>query len=134
MANASVTAAACANIAFIKYWGNRPGGLNLPLNPSISMTLSGCVSTTTVTLGTSGAPDRVELGGAPAEPAAFVRATRFLDHVRRAAGRAESAQVASSNSFPTGCGIASSASGFGAVLGLRLASASAFASITRISS
>ena len=33
-----ITVEAGANIAFIKYWGNRLGGLNLPLNPSISMT------------------------------------------------------------------------------------------------
>ena len=46
----NVTALAGANIAFIKYWGNRPGADNLPLNPSISMTLSACVTTTAVAL------------------------------------------------------------------------------------
>ena len=37
-----------SNIAFIKYWGTRDRGRTLPYNPSISMTLSGCVSRCTV--------------------------------------------------------------------------------------
>ncbi len=36
-----------ANIAFIKYWGVRDAALVLPTNPSISMTLTHCVSTCT---------------------------------------------------------------------------------------
>ena len=35
------TAQACANLAFVKYWGKRDTSLNLPLNNSISMTLDG---------------------------------------------------------------------------------------------
>ena len=63
-----VTALAGANIAFIKYWGNRLGGDNLPLNPSISMTLSSCLTTTTVELLPEGAADEVLLDGKqPAE-------------------------------------------------------------------
>lgn len=108
------TATACANIAFIKYWGNRPGGDNLPLNPSISMTMSGCVTTTTVAL-LPGGGDEIILGGAPADPKARERTTRYLDRIRRIAGRSEPVRVDSSNSFPTGCGIASSASGFAAL-------------------
>ena len=48
MGTLSASALAHPNIAFIKYWGNRPEGGNLPLNPSISMTLASCVTTTTV--------------------------------------------------------------------------------------
>jgi diphosphomevalonate decarboxylase len=109
------TATACANIAFIKYWGNRPGGDNLPLNPSISMTMAGCVSATTVSLRPGAAGDETLLGGAPADAKARERTTRFLERLRRLAGRSEPARVVSENSFPTGCGIASSASGFAAL-------------------
>ena len=42
------TARACGNVALIKYWGQRDASLNLPLNDSISMTLSGAVTLTTV--------------------------------------------------------------------------------------
>jgi len=117
-----ITATACANIAFIKYGGNRSGGDNLPLNPSISTTMSGCVTTTTVAL-LSGGSDEIVLGGSPAEPKAYERTVRYLDRIRRIACRSDAARVTSSNSFPTGCGIASSASGFAA---LATASAAAY--------
>ena len=41
MSPTTATARACANIAFIKYWGNRDDVLRLPANPSISMNLDG---------------------------------------------------------------------------------------------
>ena len=37
-----------SNIVFIKYWGTRDVERTLPYNPSISMTLAGCVSRCTV--------------------------------------------------------------------------------------
>jgi len=112
----NVTALAGANIAFIKYWGNRPGADNLPLNPSISMTLSACVTTTMVALlDESASRDEIRLDGAPPGEKSARRIGLFLDRVRRIAGRKESARVTSQNSFPTDCGIASSASGFAAL-------------------
>ena len=42
------TVVAPSNIAFIKYWGTRDVEKTLPYNPSISMTLSDCVSRCTV--------------------------------------------------------------------------------------
>jgi diphosphomevalonate decarboxylase len=42
------TAVAPANIAFVKYWGASDLQHAIPVNPSISMTLSRCVSRTTV--------------------------------------------------------------------------------------
>ena len=48
MTDYKATAQACSNIAFIKYWGKTDYELNLPLNDSISMTLSEAVTTTTV--------------------------------------------------------------------------------------
>ena len=42
------TAIANTNIALIKYWGNRNHQLSLPYNSSISMTLDGMYTTTSV--------------------------------------------------------------------------------------
>ena len=46
---ATASARACANIALVKYWGKRPGVLNLPAAGSISLTLGALVTETTVT-------------------------------------------------------------------------------------
>ncbi len=113
------TAVAPSNIAFIKYWGTRDEERTLPYNPSISMTLSRCVSRCTVELLPDGAADEVLLaeGSSPAPaPPAFSEAV--LRHVRRLAAWAGSGagfRVAARNSFPTGAGLASSASGFAAL-------------------
>jgi diphosphomevalonate decarboxylase len=115
------THTAPANIAFIKYWGARDLAQAIPLNASISMTLSECVSLSTVAFEDgSDEPDRIELvdedGSLTIPPVAFrARALAHLDRVRRWAGRGGSFRVATRNSFPTGSGIASSASGFAAL-------------------
>ncbi len=44
----TATAQAFANIAFIKYWGNRDNVLRLPADGSISMNLDGLYTRTTV--------------------------------------------------------------------------------------
>jgi diphosphomevalonate decarboxylase len=115
------TVTAPSNIAFIKYWGARDLVQALPMNASISMTLTECVSRSTVAFADgSEAPDRIELvgdDGSPTEPPATFseRALAHLDRVRRWARRHGSFHVATRNSFPTGAGIASSASGFAAL-------------------
>ena len=48
MPDLTATAVANANIAFIKYWGNRDTRLRLPVNGSISMNLDGLVTRTRV--------------------------------------------------------------------------------------
>jgi len=121
--NPSVTAQAGANIAFIKYWGNRPEGGNLPLNPSLSMTLASCVTTTTVELLRSASRDLLSLDGHEPSNKSRYRIVDFMASVRKIAGRKERARVTARNSFPAGCGIASSASGFAA---LALAAATAY--------
>jgi len=119
--NLKATHTAPANIAFIKYWGARNLEHAIPLNESISMTLSECVSLSTVAFyDGSDEPDRIDLvgedGSLTIPSVAFrARALAHLDRVRRWAKRGGSFRVATRNSFPTGSGIASSASGFAAL-------------------
>ncbi len=114
------TAQAPANIAFVKYWGARDLERALPFNPSISMTLANCVSRSTVEVLPEGEADQVLLGGDSGElslaPASFAdRVRHHLDTLRAETGTKGGFRVATKNSFPTGAGIASSASGFAAL-------------------
>ncbi len=115
------TVIAPSNIAFIKYWGTRDAETVEPFNPSISMTLDRCVSTCTATFHPGGGGrDRVwfrrEGGGfEPASEGFVAPVRRHLNRLRDRAGRAGSFEVLTENSFPTGAGIASSASGFAAL-------------------
>lgn len=112
---AAFTATAHPNIAFIKYWGNRDDALRLPLNGSISMNLTELESRTTVFFDRSLEQDRFVLNDEPIVGAGLARISSFLDHVRRLSGGTAFASVTSVNNFPTGAGIASSASGFAAL-------------------
>ncbi len=103
------TAIAPANIALIKYWGRKDAKLRLPANPSISMNLSACITTTTVEFSSDFENDVVTEG---------FDNRRILDHIdriRNMAGKKESVHIVTNNSFPTSAGIASSASGFAAL-------------------
>ncbi|HEY2746468.1 MAG TPA: diphosphomevalonate decarboxylase [Polyangia bacterium] len=108
------TARANTNIALVKYWGKRDAALNLPAVGSLSLTLDGLSTRTTVTFGKSDA-DSLVLNGAPADERALGRIAKFLDLVRARAGIRERAAVESSNDFPTAAGLASSASAFAAL-------------------
>lgn len=109
------TAEAPSNIAFVKYWGNVLPRSRLPFNPSLSMTLSAATSRTTVTFDGALDGDEVILDGRVADAEAMARVSQHLDRIRSVAGVAKPALVESSNSFPMGTGIASSASGFAAL-------------------
>jgi len=119
--SAKATVTAPANIAFIKYWGAKDLDQAVPVNPSVSMTLTECTSLSTVEFaeGRDG-DDRIEIvgedGSLTLPEAAFQeRIQRHLERVRRWTGRAGRFRVATRNSFPTGAGLASSASGFAAL-------------------
>ena len=109
------TAAAHPNIAFIKYWGNRDDALRLPSNGSISMNLSGMETRTSVRFDPELQQDCFTLNGEAQVGAPLQRVSQFLDHVRKLSGSGCFARVSSSNNFPTGAGIASSASAFSAL-------------------
>jgi diphosphomevalonate decarboxylase len=111
----SAVALAHPNIALSKYWGKREGGGNVPAVPSLSVTLAGLATTTSVTFDDALERDTLVLNGAPAAEAAVVRATELLDRVREASGLRARASVVSTNDFPTASGLASSASGFAAL-------------------
>jgi len=113
--NRTATAVACANIAFIKYWGNCEPDSRIPANGSISMNLAGLESRTSVAYSSNLKADRLFLGGEPAPQAVLERVSRFLDVVRTVAGIQGFASVESENNFPMGVGIASSASAFAAL-------------------
>lgn len=108
------TAQAHANIALVKYWGKRNIELNLPGAGSLSMTLGGLTTTTTVTFGES-AVDRMILNGKQSTDAALVKALKVVDPLRQIAGMDASVTIDSTNDFPTGAGLASSASGLAAL-------------------
>jgi diphosphomevalonate decarboxylase len=110
-----VTARANPNIAFIKYWGNRDDALRLPVNGSISMSLDGLETRTSVYFDKLLLADNVKINGRITKGAARARVCKMLDEVRNLAGIHIFARVDSENNFPTGTGIASSASAFAAL-------------------
>lgn len=115
MSNFTATAVACANIAFIKYWGNRDHALRLPMNGSISMNLAGLETRTSVIFSADLAADTLLINGLPVRGGGLRRVSEFLDRVRLLAGRSWHARVESESNFPTGAGIASSAAAFAAL-------------------
>lgn len=115
MSTMTATAIASPNIAFIKYWGNRDEHLRLPVNGSISMNLDGLFTQTTVTFEKNLDKDILVLNDQTANQQATARISSFLDLVRDLAKNDLKAHVISTNNFPTGVGIASSASAFAAL-------------------
>jgi diphosphomevalonate decarboxylase len=115
MSDNTATAVSCSNIAFIKYWGNRDEALRLPVNASLSMNLDGLFTQTSVTFDSAHLSDSLDLNNAPVQGPALNRVVRFLDIVRGLSRSQLYARVTSSNNFPIGAGIASSAAAFAAL-------------------
>ncbi|MEO7066507.1 MAG: diphosphomevalonate decarboxylase [Rhodanobacter sp.] len=111
----AVTAQAQPNIALIKYWGKRDTALNIPATSSLSLTLATLWTRTCITFDPSLRADSLRLNDAE-HPAALARASACLDVLRQRAGTKDYAQVETHNNFPTGAGLASSASGFAALV------------------
>jgi diphosphomevalonate decarboxylase len=109
------TARAHTNIALIKYWGKRDERLFLPTNPSVSMTLDGLYTETTVAFDAALHADVFTLDGAPGGEKEAAQVSAFLDKLRALAGTRHFARVSSLNHVPTAAGLASSASGFAAL-------------------
>ncbi len=109
-----------SNIALVKYWGKRP--VQLPLNPSISFTLSEAVTRMKIEYDyNKNKPFSMEFifNGNP-RPEFEQKLTGYLGRIRDFIPELEHTQfkINSANTFPHSAGIASSASSFG---GLALA-------------
>ncbi len=122
------TAVAHPNIALVKYWGKRDTALNLPAVPSLSLTLDGFSTTTTVTWD---APrDTVVFNGVRADEETTRKVAAVLDLV---APNRPPVGVVSDNDFPSAAGLASSSSGFSALVVAAAAAAGRSLSIEQLS-
>jgi diphosphomevalonate decarboxylase len=102
----TASAVAHPNIALVKYWGKVPH--QMPANKSLSLVLPHFTTTTTVTLDAD-APGELACTHSDPRVRAFVTAM-LGDLVPRG-----TVTVDTVNSFPSKCGVASSASGFAAL-------------------
>lgn len=116
MATYEATARANANIALAKYWGKIPGRPNIPAVPSISMTLDGLFSQTSVRFSDELDADRCVLNGRSLMENETTKIRTTLDRMRAWSGRRLYAHIETHNNFPTAAGLASSASGFAALV------------------
>lgn len=113
--NYTAQAIACSNIALIKYWGKRDLNLNLPAVGSISMTLDELTTRTSVTFQPDFTEDILILNDRNASEKQTSRVSNFLNIIRKKSGISDYARVNTLNNFPTGAGLASSASAFAAL-------------------
>ncbi|TVS17692.1 MAG: diphosphomevalonate decarboxylase [Gammaproteobacteria bacterium] len=114
----SHTAFAHPNIALIKYWGKADVRLNVPAVPSISITLDALATTTSVGFDARLETDSINLNGIEldSDSEQARRISSCLDQLRARTATTHCARVESLNDFPTGAGLASSASGFAALV------------------
>ncbi|MES2639242.1 MAG: diphosphomevalonate decarboxylase [Myxococcota bacterium] len=105
------TAIAHPNIALCKYWGKRDRALNLPATPSLSLTLAPYATRTTVNWGAEA--DEAWLNGQLLDGKEARRVFMNLDLLDPWRPRCV---VTSENNFPTAAGLASSSSGFAALV------------------
>jgi diphosphomevalonate decarboxylase len=109
-----------SNIALVKYWGKKSGGMQLPANPSISFTLKDLYTETTVSVtgpNNSGNPEFEFFFQGQPKPSFVPKLTDFFNRIISEFSVIKEfvIKIESSNNFPHGTGIASSASGFGAL-------------------
>jgi diphosphomevalonate decarboxylase len=109
------SAMAHPNVALIKYWGKRESQANLPAVGSLSVTLGALRTETTVIFDAELTTDLLVLNGTE-QPTEQSRLTACMDALRSLAGLGLYARVESENDFPTGAGLASSASGYAALV------------------
>lgn len=114
----SATAIAHPNIALVKYWGKADAILNVPAVPSVSITLDALTTETQVRFDASLAADSLCMNGSELASTSGQarRITACLDALRKLADTGLRARVETRNDFPTGAGLASSASGFAALV------------------
>ena len=97
------------NVALVKYWGKQPGTANIPATPSLSITLDAIATRTRVEAATE---DRVFINGSAVADAKVLGLIAQMREV----WQLPPLVVHSANDFPTGAGLASSASGCAALV------------------
>lgn len=105
------------NIALSKYWGKRDVALNLPTNSSLSISLPKLGTQTSLEwIPLPGLQDTITLNGSPCSPESkfATRLSLFLDFFRPA--EAGFFNIETVNTVPTAAGLASSASGYAALV------------------
>jgi diphosphomevalonate decarboxylase len=117
-----VTTVAPANIAFIKYWGRNNHELFIPSNSSISMTLSNCLTTSTIEIDDSLKEDLIEIKFENQDykklDLSSIKAAdliKQINRIRKLSGINSHIRIKSENNFPADAGLASSASSFAAI-------------------
>ncbi|MDP1603056.1 MAG: diphosphomevalonate decarboxylase [Legionella sp.] len=113
-------AQAPANIALIKYMGKKDEDLNLPDNPSLSYTLNNLLTSVMLEkqAGKKDFWEPLQTPGAAPFSLSMKAQQRFLQHLNRVKNHFNydgAFIVRSSNNFPQGSGLASSASSFAAL-------------------
>lgn len=105
----TTTAIAHPNIALVKYWGKQDKPGNFPATPNLSITLSELTTQTSVS---DNEQDEFWLND---QLISDTKVEKFLQQLR-AEHDVPGLKIESSNNFPTGAGLASSASGFAALI------------------
>jgi diphosphomevalonate decarboxylase len=130
----TATAVAHPSLALVKYWGKQSGGINIPATGSLGVSLGALTTTTTVSITDR---DRIIINGTAQDPQPF---QPLLTALRREISRRKGIKggggaegtdgstgsgflVESENDFPTAAGLASSASGFAALVTAAFAAA-----------
>ena len=104
------------NIALIKYWGKAADLRdNEPAVSSLSITLDTLVTDTELCFAPDLTSDQLVLNGRQADEK-LPRISRNLDRLRTLSGCPWHCRINSTNNFPTAAGLASSASGFAALV------------------
>lgn len=104
-----------SNIALCKYWGKRNRELNLPINASLSVSLAHLGSNTVITESPTGSDCVVLNGIEQADDSLFARkVVEFISLFRGDLN--QPVLVKTVNNIPTAAGLASSASGFAALM------------------
>ena len=104
-----------SNIALVKYWGKK--AVQIPTNPSISLTLNNCSTTTKLSFKKSDHP-KINLTVSGKENTSFLKKIHaFIERIEPYCPYVKnySLYIETKNTFPHSSGIASSASGFSAL-------------------
>jgi diphosphomevalonate decarboxylase len=111
----NTTAIAHSNIALIKYWGKSDHKLNIPATDSISITLKELFTKTRIESENITNSNQVWLNHKVANQNQKERIFKFLEILNFENRIQSKFKIISENNFPTGAGLASSASGFAAL-------------------